>query len=115
MMKRKLFYSFIIIVLLIIFLFPKAKTPYSGKYLSKSTNEELVLHADDTFNLIITSYKNSVNIAGNYKIKNNYIKLSVKDKSEIPIIKNISSGEVNGSDIVFPQLKHQPDLVFTKS
>lgn len=112
-MKNKLYVVAFIIA--IILLFPKPQTPYSGTYYSDSTNTELVLNSDNSFDFYITSYKNSITISGKYQISNNHLELLANDKNDEFFINNISSGEVTGSLIIFKQAKNVSTTLFTKS
>ena len=112
-MKNKLYVIAFIIV--IILLFPKPQTPYSGVYYADSTNEELVLNSDNSFVICISRYKNSIFINGKYRISNNHLELLANDKNDAFIINNISSGEITGSLIIFKQAKSASSTLFTKS
>ena len=115
-MKKKLYITlFIIITFFIILLFTRPSTPYSGKYYEGSTNIELVLNSDNSFDYNITIYRNSINIKGKYKILNNHINLFANDKSNDFYIHNISSGNVTGTIITFKQVKNETSIIFTKS
>ena len=115
-MKNKLYIAlFIVTLLAIILLFPKPQTFYSGKYYAGSTNEELVLNSDNSFDIYITNYRNSISISGKYRISNNHIELVANNKNDKFYIDNISSGEVTGSVITFKQAKNNSPTIFTKS
>ena len=115
-MKKKLCITlFIITILSAILLFTKPSTPYSGKYYENSTNLELVLNPDNSFDYNITIYRNSIDIKGKYKIINNHINLFANDKSNDFYIDNISSGTVTGTVITFKQAKNETSIIFTKS
>ena len=109
---RKLLYIVALIIFIIIF--PKPQTPYSGDYYAKGIDENLVLHPNNSFDINIISYKNSVTISGNYKIINNHIQLLPKDKNEAAYFDNISSGEITGSVITFKQSNTGSPSIFTK-
>ena len=112
-MKTKLY--IIVFVIAIFLLFPTPKTFYSGTYYAGNTNEELVLHPDNSFVIRITRYQNSTTINGKYVILNNHIKLLSNYKKDTFLINNISSGEVTGSSITFKQDKNDSYTIFTKS
>lgn len=116
-MKNKPFIIVSIIALIIIILlFPKTQTPFSGTYYAGSSNtEELILNSDNSFDLNIDNYRNSLTIRGNYKISNNHIELLSNDKNDTFFIKDISSGEVTGSVITFKNVKNASPIIFTKS
>ena len=105
----------IIAIIAIFLLFPKPQTPYSGKYYAGSTDEELVLHSDNSFDFYITSYKNSILISGKYQISNNHIELLANDKNDTFFINDISSGDVTGTVITFKNAKNDSTTIFTKS
>ena len=116
-MKKKSFIVVFIITLIIIFLlFPKTKTPFSGTYHAGSSNaEELILNSDNSFDLHIDNYRNSLTIRGKYKISNNHINLLPNDKDDIFFIQDISSGDINGSVITFKQANEASPILFSKS
>jgi len=116
-MKTKSFIIvFIIALIVIILLTPKNQTPYSGSYHAVgSTNENLILNSDNSFDLHIDNYRNSMTIRGKYKILNNHIELLANDKYSTLFIKDITSGDVTGSVITFKQVENTPPIIFTKS
>ena len=114
-MKNKLYIIVFIIAIFYILLFPKPQTLYSGKYYAGSTNEELVLNSDNSFDIYISNYKNSITIRGKYQISNNHIELLANDKNDKFFIDNISSGEITGSVITFKQANNGSSIIFTKS
>ena len=116
-MKKKSFIVVFIVTLIIIFLlFPKTKTPFSGTYHAGSSNaEELILNSDNSFDLRIDNYRNSLSIHGKYKISNNHITLISNNKDDMFFIQDIKSGEINGSVITFKQTEKTPPILFTKS
>jgi len=105
----------IVFIIALILLFPKPKTFYSGTYYAGSTNEGLVLNSDNSFNVYISSYKDSTTISGKYRISNNHIELLANDKEDTFFINDISSGKVTGSAITFKQAKNGLSTIFIKS
>ena len=95
--------------------FPKPQPSYSGTYYAYSTNEKLVLNSNNTFKFNSTSYNNSITIRGKYRISNNHIELQANNKNDTSYIRNILSGEVNGSLISFKQANNRSSIIFTKS
>ena len=112
-MKNKLY--IVIFIITIILIFPKSQTAYSGKYYAGSTNGELVLNSNNTFDFYISSYKNSMPIRGKYRVLNNHIELLTNDKNDTFFINSIASGEVNGSMLTFKQIKSNSPIIYTKS
>jgi len=112
-MKNKLY--IVLFIIAIILIFPKPQTAYYGKYYAGSTNEELVLNSNNTFDLYISSYKNSITIRGKYRVLNNHIGLITNHKNDTFFINNIDSGEVNSSIITFKQIKSSSFIIYTKS
>lgn len=111
-MKTRLY--IVVFIIALILLFPRPVTPYSGTYYAGSTNTKLTLNPNNSFNMYITRYKNSIPISGNYRISNNHIELLANDKNDTFFIKNITSGEVTGSLITFKQVKNTSSTIFTK-
>lgn len=112
-MKNKLY--IIVFIIALTLLFAKSNTPYSGTYYSGSTNDGLVLNSDNSFEICVSNYKNSITISGKYQILNNHIELLPNDKTYMFLVNNISSGEIKGSIITFKQSKNGSSLIFTKS
>ena len=106
---------FIIVIITIILLFPKPKTFYSGTYYGGSTNEQLVLNSNNSFNFYISSLKDSITISGKYRIINNHIELIANNKDDNFYIDNISFGDITGSAITFKQNKNGSSIIFIKS
>ena len=115
-MKNKLYIiGFIAALFAILILFTKPQTPYCGKYYPGSTNEELVLNRDNSFDLNISGNRTSITIRGKYSIINNHIELVANNKNDRFYIDTISSGDVMGSVITFKQVKNGSSIIFTKS
>jgi len=112
-MKNKLYITLFIFAIVLVF--PKTQTPYSGKYYAGSTNEELVLKPDNSFDLYISGNRNSITISGKYLISDNHIELLANDKNDKFYIDNISSGAVTGTAITFKKAKNATSIIFTKS
>ncbi|HEY5560505.1 MAG TPA: hypothetical protein VIK72_01880 [Clostridiaceae bacterium] len=115
-MKNKLYILvFIICIIPIIILFPKYKTAYSGTYYASGVNEDLILNSDNTFDLNVISFKNSITFSGTYRISNNQIELLPNDKSGMLFINNITNGEIIGSVITFKPAINSSATIFTKA
>ena len=111
-MKIKLI--ILVFVIAILLLSVKPSTPYSGKYYAGTTDEELVLNVDNTFNIYISRYKNIIDIKGTYNILENHIKLVSNNKNDMFFIKYMSNGEITGSVIKFSELPNDASIIFTK-
>ena len=105
----------IIVIISTVLLFTQHSTAYSGKYYAGSSNEELVLNANNSFNLNITNYRGSLTISGKYSISNNRINLQTNDSTQMLFINAILSGNVAGSVITFPKSQYGSATIFKKS
>lgn len=116
-MKSKLFAAICIVTLIVILLiFPEKSTPYSGSYYTDTPLvKKLVLKPNNTFIIYIESYKSCTTIDGKYIIKNNHINLIAKDQNLMWFISHPSSGEINGSIIIFNKSENGSAIVFKKS
>lgn len=100
------FFVTVFLLFILVILFIKPSNAYSGTYrCEKNTNESLILNADNSFKIVSVLDKDDVVFSGKYRISHNHIHLSFDDKGTDEYFKNMSDGEVDGSVIIFSELR----------
>lgn len=92
----------IILLVILFLLIPKYNYVYSGRYRCKNNpNEKLILKTNKSFEIV----RDDITFKGKYKVSNNHIYLSYEDKNLGTYSKNITSGEIDVSVIIFSDSK----------
>lgn len=101
-MKSKLTIIIVFCTCILLLLIPKNDDAYSGRYVcEKNTNESLVLKSNKTFEIHSVLGKGDMDYEGSYTITNNHICLTFNDNDLNKYFNEFSSGQVDGSEIIF--------------